>query len=73
MNQPIREALPTSTGWLFAPTGDFCLFFVRDPKSVIAAPTVITQLWHCSKECIPTKLKTLGDWITKVPMRLGTN
>ena len=34
MNQPIREALPTPRGWLVEPTKDFCLFFIRDPKSV---------------------------------------
>ena len=57
MNQPIREALPTPTGWLVAPTRDFCLFFIRDPKSVMVAPTVFTQLWYCTEEGIPTKLK----------------
>ena len=57
MNQPIREALPTPTGWLVAPTRDFCLFFIRDPKSVMVAPTVFTQLWYCTEEGIPTRLK----------------
>ena len=38
MNQPIREALPTPTGWL-------------------VAPTVFTQLWYCTEEGIPTRLK----------------
>ena len=40
-----------------APTRDFCLFFIRDPKSVTVAPTVYTQLWHCAEDGIPTKLK----------------
>ena len=57
MNQPISEALSTPTGWLVAPTRDFCLFFIRDLKSVIVAPTVFTQLWSCAEEGIPTKLK----------------
>jgi len=57
MNQPIREALPTPEGWLVAPTSDFCLFFIRDPKSLMAFPTVFTQLWYCTKEGIPTRLK----------------
>ena len=57
MNQPIREALPTPTGWLVAPTRDFCLFFIRDPKSAMAFPTVFTQLWYCTEQGIPTKLK----------------
>tara|TARA_Y100001968_G_C18978388_1_gene535598 strand:+ start:262 stop:396 length:135 start_codon:yes stop_codon:yes gene_type:complete len=44
MNQPIKEALPTTTGSLVAPTRDLGLFFIRDLKSVIVAPTVFTQL-----------------------------
>ena len=44
MKQPIREALPVPTGWLISPTKDFCLFFIRDPKSVMIAPTVFTEL-----------------------------
>ena len=57
MNQPIRKALPTPTGWLVAPNRDFCLLFIRDPKSVMVAPAVFTQLWYCTEEGIPTKLK----------------
>ena len=69
MNQPIREALPTPTGWLVAPTRDCCLFFIRDPKSVMVAPTVFTQLWYCTEEGIPTKLKIQEDWIMNLPMK----
>ena len=57
INQPIREALPAPTGWLVSPTRDFCLFFIHDPKSGMVAPTVITQLWYCTEEGIPAKLK----------------
>ena len=57
MNQLVRETLPTPTGWLVAPTRDFCLFFIRDPKPVMVAPTVLTQLWYCTEKGIPTKLK----------------
>ena len=57
MNQPIRKALPTPTGWLVAPSRDFCLFFIRDPKSAMVAPNVFTQLWYCAKDGTPTKLK----------------
>ena len=57
MNEPIRDALPTPTGWLVAPTREFCLSFIRDPKSAIVAPTVYTQLWHCLKDGTPIKLK----------------
>ena len=56
-NQPIREALQIPVGWLVAPTKEFCLFFIRDQQSVIVAPTVDTQLWYCTEEGIPTKLK----------------
>ena len=57
MNEPIREALPTPSGWLVAPARDFCLLFIRDPKSAMVAPTVFTQLWFCTKEGVPTRLK----------------
>ncbi|MBW3050153.1 hypothetical protein DNJ72_08355 [Prochlorococcus marinus XMU1403] len=66
MNQPIREALPTPTGWLVAPTRDFCLFFIRDLKSVIIAPTMFTQPWYCTEEGIPNKLKKQEDQRSKV-------
>ena len=56
-NQAIRETLPTPAGWLVAPTKGFCLLFICDPKSVMVAPTVFTQLWYCSEKGIPTKLK----------------
>nr|WP_257473371.1 DUF1651 domain-containing protein [Prochlorococcus marinus] len=57
MNRSIREALPSPSGWLVASTKDFCLFFIRDPKSSMSFPTVITQLWYCTSEGIPVKLK----------------
>ena len=57
MNQSTREPMATPTGWLVAPKKDFCLLFIRDPKSVMIAPTVFTQLWYCTEEGIPTKLK----------------
>tara|TARA_B100000945_G_C19964068_1_gene404440 strand:+ start:91 stop:366 length:276 start_codon:yes stop_codon:yes gene_type:complete len=59
MNKLIREALLTPTGWLVAPAKDFCLFFIRDPKSVMVAPTVLTQLWYCTEKGIPTQLKNI--------------
>ena len=31
--------------------------FIRAPKSVMVAPTVLTQLWYCNEQCIPTQLK----------------
>ena len=57
MNQAIREAIPTPTGWLVSPTREFCMFFIRDPKSEMAFPRVYTQLWYCLEDGTPTKLK----------------
>ena len=58
MNNPIQESLPTTpSGWLLAPTRNFCLLFVRDQKSAMAFPTVFTQLWFCTQEGVPTRLK----------------
>ena len=57
MNQPARKALPTPSGWLVAPARNFCFLFVRDLKSPIVSPTVFTQLWYCTREGIPTRLK----------------
>ena len=57
MNQLIRETLPTPTGWLVSPRKELCMFFIRDPKSLMCCPSVMTQLWYCTEEGIPTKLK----------------
>ena len=57
MIQPIREAIPTPTGWLASPTREFCMFFISDPKSEIAFPRVFTQLWYCLEDGSRTKLK----------------
>ena len=51
------QVLPSPTGWLISPTRDFVLFFIRDTKSEISFPDVITQLWYCKIEGIPTQLK----------------
>ena len=59
MNEHVREALPTPSGWLVAPARDFCLLFIRDPKSVMVAPNIFTQLWYCTEAGIPTKLKNI--------------
>ena len=48
---------PTISRWLLAPAKDFCLLLIRNPKSAIAFPTVFTQLWYCTKEGVPTRLK----------------
>ena len=33
------------------------MFFIRDPKSVMVAPTFLTQLWYCTEKGIPAQLK----------------
>tara|TARA_B100001250_G_C19641496_1_gene718493 strand:+ start:538 stop:741 length:204 start_codon:yes stop_codon:yes gene_type:complete len=33
------------------------MFFIRDPKSLMSCPSVMTQLWHCAEEGIPTTLR----------------
>ena len=57
MIEPVREALLTPTGWLVVPARELCMFFIRDPKSAMAFPTVFTQLWYCLEDGTPTKLK----------------
>ena len=39
------------------PEQKLVLFFIRDPKSLMRMPKVITQLWFATEEGIPTKLK----------------
>ena len=73
MNQPIREILPTPAEWLVAPAKDFCLSFIRDPKSVIVAPTVLTQLCYCTEKGIPIKLKIQEGLIMNLRKKIGMN
>ena len=73
MTQPTREAIPTPTGWLASPTREFCMFFIRDPKSEIALPRVFTQLWYCLEDGTPTKLKNTKELILNLLLKLGTN
>ena len=49
--------MPTPTGSLVSPRKDLCMFFIREPKSLLSFPSVMTQLWHCTEEVIPTKFK----------------
>ena len=57
MNKLRREVLSAPAGWLVAPARDFCLCFIRDPKSVMFTSSVLTQLWYCTEKGIPTQLK----------------
>ena len=55
----VGQALATPTGWLISPTRNFILFFIKDPKSEINFPNVITQLWYSNEDGIPTHLKNI--------------
>ena len=57
VNEPEREIKPTPSGWLVASARNFCLLFIRDPKSSMAFPTVFPQLLYCTEQGIPIKLK----------------
>ena len=57
MTDSMQRSLATPAGWLVSPQKDKILFFIRDPKSSMSFPDVITQLWYCTMEGIPTKLK----------------
>ena len=57
MTSEFGRALPTPSGWLINPEKKLVLFFIRDPKSLMRMPNVITQLWHSTAEGIPTRLK----------------
>ena len=57
MTAEFGRALPTPSGWLINPEKKLVLFFIRDPKSLMRMPNVITQLWYSTDEGIPTRLK----------------
>ena len=57
MTAEFGRALPTPTGWLIHPERKRVLFFIRDPKSLMRMPKVITQLWYSTEEGIPTRMK----------------
>ena len=57
MVDPVRRAVPTPSGWLINPEKKLVLFFIRDPKSLMRMPKVITQLWYATDEGIPTQIK----------------
>ncbi len=56
MIKPLQHKFPAPTGWLISPKKNFVLFFINDPKSHVTFPDVLTQLWHCTMEGIPTQL-----------------
>ena len=57
MSPQFRREIPTPTGWLINPERKRVLFFIRDPKSLLRVPKVITQLWYSTEEGIPTRIK----------------
>ena len=52
-----HTAATAATGWLVSPTRHFVLLFITDPQSQMNFLDVITQLWYCTIEGIPTRLK----------------
>ena len=52
-----RQSLPSPKSWLILPKRNFVLFFIRDTTSQMSFPDLITQLWYCTIEGIPTQLK----------------
>ena len=57
MIEPVRGVLAPPGRWLVSPKRNFVLFFLRDPKALKSSPNVITQLWYCTNEGIPRRLK----------------
>jgi len=57
MIDQVRQVIPNPTGWLISPKREFVLFFIRDPNSQMIFPYVMTHLWNCTFEGIPTQLK----------------
>ena len=55
----IRKGAVTPSGWLVNPKKELMLLFIRDPKSLMRMPNVITQLWHSNKDGTPTTLKNI--------------
>lgn len=57
MSAEFGRAVPTPSGWLMHPEQKLVLFFIRDPKSLMRMPKVITQLWYATSEGVPTRIK----------------
>ena len=55
----VRRPLDVPTGWLINPEKNLLLCFIRDPKSLMRNPKVITKLWFSSLELRPIKLKNI--------------
>ncbi len=56
MTAEFRRELPASA-WLIHPERKRVMFFIKDPKSLIHMPKVITQLWYSTADGIPTRMK----------------
>ena len=57
MTEELGRTVPKPSGWLMHPEKKLVLFFIRDPKSLMRMPKVITQLWYATDEGIPTQIK----------------
>ena len=49
-----KQSIPT--GWLINPKGEMVLFFIKDPKSLMRLPQIITQLWY-ALDGVPIRIK----------------
>ena len=54
-----RRGAATPSGWLINPEKELMLLFIRDTKSLMRMPNVITQLWHSNKDGIPTTMNNI--------------
>ena len=57
MTAEFGRAVPTPRGWLVNTEQKRVMFFIRDPKSLMRMPKVITQLWYSTKDGVPTRIK----------------
>ena len=57
MTAEFGRAVPTPSGWLVNTKKKRVMFFIRDPKSLMRMPKVITQLWYSTAEGLPTRIK----------------
>ena len=57
MTAEFGRAVPTPSGWLVNTEQKRVMFFIRDPKSLMRMPKVITQLWYSTADGIPTRIK----------------
>ena len=57
MTTDFGRAVPMPSGWLVNTEQKREMFFIRDPKSLMRMPKVITQLWYSTADGIPIRIK----------------